>query len=196
VSSLIWDVVVCLFTISLTIVGTDVREFLLDGGDANGTNRIVAIDLQQDFIDLGQELYKGPTPGIEFRTANLLDPESTKVDDLKDRVNLLYTGAVFHLFTEEQQRAFAEKIASLLAKSGEVIAFGLHRGSKVAGVREHRWAGIPFVHSPETWKELWTSVLGDDAKNWTINANLRNTWTAAEYFDEEKQVLQWSLWRH
>jgi len=177
-------------------LGTDVRQFLLDGGDAHGTNKIIAVDLEQKFIDLGQDLYKGPTPGIEFRTANLLDPTDSNVDDLTSKVNLLYTGAVFHLFDEAQQRVFAKKIASLLATVGEVAVFGWHRGAQVAGARPHRTGGIIFSHSPESWKELWTEILGADSKNWQINATLRYSWTAAEHVNEDTPVLQWSLWKH
>ena len=190
----IWAVAVYLPKAWLMTVGTDVREFLLDGGDANGSNKIVAIDLRQDFIDLGQDLYKGPTPNIEFRTANLLEP-GTKLDDLKGKVNLLYTGAVFHLFDEQQQRVFAEAIATLLATSGEVVVFGTHRGAKVKSDRIHRSGLKLYSHSPESWKELWTDILGADAGNWQINAQLRYSWTAAEYVDENTPVLQWSLWR-
>jgi hypothetical protein len=170
----------------------------LDGGDANGSNKIIAVDLRQDFLDLGQELYKGPTKGIDFRAANLLDPNDSTLDDIKGNVTLLYTGAVFHLFKEDEQRIFAERIDSLLAKDGQVVVFGLHRGSQVAGARKNfssSAGGIPYAHSPESWKELWTDVLGDDAKNWTMKANLRYTWTPAENVNEEHPLLQWSLWR-
>ena len=181
---------------SLIVVGTDVREFLLDGGDANGKNKIIAVDLRKDFIELGQTLFKGPTPGIEFRSANLLDPSDKTLDDVKGKVTLLYTGAVFHLFGEEDQRTFAEQINTLLATTGEVVVYGLHRGAQKKGYRgSHHRGGIPFAHDPESWKELWTQVLGEDAKNWTFNAALRYTWTAAEYVDENTPVLQWSLWR-
>ena len=111
-------------------MGTDIREFLLDGGDADGSNKLIAVDLRQDFIDLGQNLFKGPTPGIEFRTTDLLDPADTSLDDVRGKVTLLYTGAVFHLFQEDQQRVFAENIKTLLATEGEVAVFGWHRGAK------------------------------------------------------------------
>jgi len=180
-------------------VGTDVREFIIDGGGAGGSNKVVAVDLQQDFIDLGQQLYKGPTPGIEFRVANLLDPKDTRVDDLKGKVTLLYTGAVFHLFEEHEQRLLAEKINSLFAKTGEVVAFGTHRGHKVAGRltgSSGSWMGLKaFAHDPQSWKRMWTEVLGEDVKNWALNAKLKSHWTDAEDVDENRPVLQWSLWR-
>lgn len=179
----------------LILVGTDVREFLLDGGDANGSNKIIGVDLQQGFLDLGQDLFKGPTLGIEFRRSNLLDSSDTTLDDVKGKVTILYTGAVFHLFKEDDQRKFAEKINSLLAKQGEVAVFGTHRGSKNSGIKESRSGIIRYSHSPQSWKEMWTDVLGDDARNWTITAELKNAWTAAEYVTEDHQILQWSLWR-
>jgi Methyltransferase domain len=179
----------------LILVGTDVREFLLDGGGANGSNKIIGVDLEQDFLDLGQALFKGPTPGIEFRAANLIDSPETRLDDIKGKVTLLYTGAVFHLFQEEDQRKFAENIYTLLAKEGEVVVFGMHVGAKVKGLKMSRSGGVTYAHDPQSWKELWTEVLGEDPKNWTMRAELRNSWTEAEYVNEEHQILQWSLWR-
>ena|SRR5436305_7951122 len=76
-------------------------------------------------MDLGQELFKGPNTGIEFRVANLLDSSDEALDDVKGKVNLLYTGAVFHLFKEDAQRRFAENIKALLATDGEVVVFGV-----------------------------------------------------------------------
>ena len=76
------------------------------------------------------------------------------------------------------------------------MAFGTHRGSKVPGILTgtSMWLSA-FAHSPESWKEMWRDVLGDDAKNWRINAELKSHWTDAEHVDESKPVLQWSLWR-
>jgi hypothetical protein len=176
-------------------VGTDIREFLLDGGDADGSNKLIAVDLRQDFIDLGQNLFKGPTPGIEFRTTDLLDPADTSLDDVKGKVTLLYTGAVFHLFQEDQQRVFAETIKTLLATEGEVAVFGWHGGAKEKGIRVSRSGKPLFAHDPQSWKELWAEVLGADAKNWTIRAELRNRWTGAEKADDHHTILEWSLWR-
>jgi hypothetical protein len=187
-----------MIAISDGVVGTDVREFLLDGGDANGSNRIVAVDLLQDFIDLGQKLYKGPTKGIEFRTANVLDNSDTRLDDLKGKVNILYTGAVFHLFLEDDQRTMAELIAKLLARDGETIAFGAHRGASKKGPRPHPVRDTTmFSHDPESWKEMWREILGDDAKNWTMETSLHKHWTGAEYARiGDGAWLQWSLWRN
>jgi hypothetical protein len=184
--------------LNLIIVGTDVREFLLDGGDANGSNRIVAVDLLQDFMDLGQKLFKGPTEGIEFRTANILDIADTRLDDVKGKVHILYTGAVFHLFSETDQRTMAEVIATLLSRDGEVIAFGAHRGASKKGERPGRTSErTRFAHDPESWKEMWREILGDDAKNWTIEASLQKQRTEAESPRERGGgSLHWSLWRN
>jgi hypothetical protein len=181
----------------LTTVGTDVREFLLDGGDANGANRIVGVDLLQDFLDLGQKLYKGPTKGIEFRAGNILDKSDTRLGDLKGKVQILYTGAVFHLFLEDDQCTFAENIKSLLATEGEVVAFGAHRGVRQKEMRMHPSVQLMmFCHDPESWKEMWREVLGDDAKNWTMKAELHDTWTEVEYTRANSAWLQWSIWRN
>lgn len=48
----------------LNILLQSAPTFLPDGGAANSANRIVAVDLLQHCIDLGEKLYKGPTKGI------------------------------------------------------------------------------------------------------------------------------------
>jgi hypothetical protein len=176
-------------------VGTDVREFVLDGGHADGKNKIVAVDLRQGYLELGQELFKGPTPGINFRAADLLDPLDKTLDDIKGKVTILYTGAVFHLFTEDKQRTFADGITRLISRDRPAVLFGLHRGAKVKGPRISSSGRAMFAHDPESWEELWQEVLGEDANNWDIRATLRDTWTAAEIVTPERLVLQWSLWR-
>jgi hypothetical protein len=176
-------------------VGTDIRGFLIDGGDADGSNKIIAADLRQDFIDLGQDLFKGPTPGIEFRTTDVLDSADTSLNDVKGKVTLLYTGAVFHLFQEDPQRVFAENIKTLLATEGAVVVFGWHACAREKGVFTSRSGQPLFAHDPQSWKELWTEVLGADAKNWTIRAECRNSWTAAEHAEIDRRYLEWSLWR-
>lgn len=40
--------------------------------------------------------------GIEFRTANLLDPSDKNLDGVEGKVKLLYTGAVLHLLQEDE----------------------------------------------------------------------------------------------
>jgi hypothetical protein len=176
-------------------VGTDVREFILDGGGANGQNKVLAVDLQQGFVDLGQELFKGPTPGIDFRITNLLDPNDTALQDLIGKVNMLYTGSVFHLFSEANQRRFAERIATLLTREGPAVAFGRHRGAKVAGMFGHSLGLKRFAHDPRSWEQMWREVLGAEAENWTFKTALKERWTTVEGIDHTALLLEWSMWR-
>lgn len=156
---------------------------------------MVGVDLRQEYLDLGEELFKGPTPDIEFRAADLMDPTDTRLDDIKGKVTILYTGAVFHLFDEQGQRAFAEAISRLLAPEGSTVVFGVHRGVESKGPFRGISRRFGWAHDPESWKQMWREVLGEDAKNWEIKGDLRTSWTPAEILDESRRVLQWSLWR-
>jgi hypothetical protein len=68
---------------------------------------------------------------------------------------VIYTGAFFHLFSEEQQLELARRIASLLSPEPGSMIFGWQAGLKEKSKRpEAKWVHV-FCHSPESWKEIW-----------------------------------------
>lgn len=140
-------------------MGTDVRKLVQDGFPAS---RIVGCDLRSEFIDAGYTLFGDRTTcSIAFFADDIfklsLEPTSpqtkpssdplkdvTMLNDLQGRMAYIYTGALFHLFVEETQRALVWRLASLLcvprgAVLGDApvkgcVIFGKHQGRKPAGV--------------------------------------------------------------
>lgn len=163
-------------------VGTDLRKLLQDGYPTNSSApNVYGCDLLPDFIKEGYKLYKdGPgtkTPApIEFFAddifnlpvkADSVDVHSVGLSSLRGKVDILYAGALFHLFDEEKQFGLAQRLVALIntkysaeRKNSETIIFGRHIGS-LEPTKAHRPSefGGAFGHSPSSWKELWETVL-------------------------------------
>ena len=138
-------------------VGTDVRKLVFD---KYPHQNIVAVDLEQDYIDLGFELYDDneknkitffaenifsvsltPSPPprqLDDVLKDLRTKKITSLEDLKGQASVLYTAHVFHLFHEEGQYQFALRLALLLKREKGSIIFGRHQGSDPAGLLPSR----------------------------------------------------------
>ena len=138
-------------------MGTDVRKLVRDGYPAAN---VLGCDLRLEYIELGHALF-GDTPAsspIRFFTANVFDlpvesPRSgtsttaaagdlgpgagtavTDLAQLRGALTHVYTGALFHLFNEDAQRALALRLAVLLRREPGAVVFGRHQGLEEAGV--------------------------------------------------------------
>ena len=192
-------------------VGTDVRKLVRDGYPAAN---VFGCDLRPEYIELGHALF-GDTPAsspIRFFTANVFDlpvesPRSgtstttaaaagdlgpgagiavTDLAQLRGALTHVYTGALFHLFNEDAQRALALRLAVLLKREPGAVVFGRHQGLEEAGVIDahlgryvrtrplaptrvplNNWARVPLLllysdrygHSAESWARLWKGVF-------------------------------------
>ena len=131
------------------LVGTDVRKLAKDGYTAQN---IVGCDLRDTFIESGFKLFHDKeTCGINFFSDDIfeLSPtpattlgqltkpfnESRRLEDLKGRLSHVYTGALFHLFTEEPQYAIAIRLIRLLKEDeSNCVIFGRHLGREFESI--------------------------------------------------------------
>ena len=130
----------------------------------------------------------------------------TSLNDLHGRVSAIYTGAFFHLFSEEKQREVAKLLAGLLfPEPGSIIA-GVHGGNARKGLWPPIIGGYKmFCHSPESWTELWRDVFndgkGEEEVSIEINVRLRKEVGGYDYFGtypgntDPYCVLEWYVAR-
>ena len=132
-------------------MGSEVRKLVFGGYPA--TN-VLASDIRQEFIDLGYDLYEDrQTCGIRFfqddlfslLSAGVPKPTSTdslsrpglsqvsRLSDLVGRVNHIYLGALFHLYTEDTQLAIALIVGTVLKREEGSVVFGRHQGHEEEG---------------------------------------------------------------
>ncbi|KZV98042.1 hypothetical protein EXIGLDRAFT_333064 [Exidia glandulosa HHB12029] len=160
-------------------MGTDVRKLAADGYPSS---RILGCDLRQIFLDLGHKLYRDSESGtcpIHFFTSDIFavqvpldlksDPGPLKISDVQDlsqlagRVRHIYTGALFHLFDEETQKAIALRLALLLMREPGSVIFGRHQGLRDAGYIDDHLGRLRYGHSPLSWPAMWRTVFEEVA---------------------------------
>ncbi|KAA1130153.1 hypothetical protein PGTUg99_008731 [Puccinia graminis f. sp. tritici] len=113
-----------------------------------------------------------------------IDLHSLKdLNPLKGAARFITLNQLFHFFDEAGQRKLAERCALLLSDEAGSTIFGMHIGGVKKGLESHKSVYFPnfclnstsltdennlsaiasnermYVHSPETWKELWESVF-------------------------------------
>ncbi|KAI0260008.1 hypothetical protein BC834DRAFT_832569 [Gloeopeniophorella convolvens] len=153
--------------------GVDVHKAAQDGWPAA---RIVATDIIAEFWELGHELFRSTemTLPATFIQGDLLDgahlslgppldhtPELTSLtslNQLRGHVTTIHASALFHLFSEEEQRALAVALGSLLAPIKGACVFGWSTGTAQVGNVEFAGAVShpqQYCHSPSSWEALW-----------------------------------------
>lgn len=128
------------------VVGTDVRNLVQDGYPAS---QVLGTDLRREYIDTGlNDLYRdADTCPIHFFSSDIFEVpllssaksttplhKITKLEQLVERVNHIYTGALFHLFDERTQFAIALRVGTLLNRKEGGVIFGRHQGREAEGV--------------------------------------------------------------
>ena len=78
----------------------------------------------------------------------------TTLTELRGHISVIHASSFFHLFDEEKQFDLAKRVGLLLDPRPGSIIFGSHSAMPVKGQRQGSF-GKAFVHSPESWTELW-----------------------------------------
>ncbi|POW06700.1 hypothetical protein PSHT_10276 [Puccinia striiformis] len=152
-------------------MGTDLRQIISHGWNRDDA---LGMDITSDWDTLGYKLFRDserPIPSFfgDILSLEVLN-ESTPVEvsparidlrsleslnPLKGRVKFLILNQVFHLFDEARQKTLAERCALLLSDEPGSAIFGMQMGGYTKGFESK-----VFVHSPESWRELWDSIFG------------------------------------
>lgn len=116
--------------------------------------------------DAFDDAFLAPTPVASRPPANTAPTLAglTTLTPLHARLSAIHASSLFHLFSEDRQRALARRIASLLSPEAGSIIFGMHGGRPAKGERVEASTtnshGIRmFCHGPESWAALWTTEV-------------------------------------
>ncbi|KAI1788614.1 hypothetical protein LXA43DRAFT_1183838 [Ganoderma leucocontextum] len=202
-----------------TCFGTDLRKVVTDGWDAKN---VVATDINPDFWAMGHKLFHtDPTsfpamfvPGNALTDEHLQIfpilptgsaantprpdlPSLTSLNPLRGHVSAIYLGNVFHLFTEQEQVRLARGLAGLLSPELGSVITGWHAGAPQKGEKTmvlglNNSAITQFLHSPETWKELWD---GEVFEKGTVRVEADLLSYKTEFAAGEFYFLRWSITR-
>ncbi|KIK62618.1 hypothetical protein GYMLUDRAFT_72806 [Collybiopsis luxurians FD-317 M1] len=183
----------------LKLVGNDIRKAVQDGYPVQNT---LASDLQKGLWDLGHELFRSTPetfsthfiegspvllecvpPFTKSSQLSAAPPTLSKVktlNELHEHVSVLYVGAFFHLFNEQQQEGIARALAGLLSPEPGSVIIGAQGGSsKKVG----RSCGKVYLGNIEVKAQLRHELGGDDYFGmWPGN-------------QDPMRILEWSVTR-
>jgi hypothetical protein len=130
------------------------------------------VELAAEFVDLGYELFNDRTT-LETHVLKV-DIFDVEVDQLTDKVDIVYVGLFLHLFGWDGQKKACQRIVQLLKNEKGVTILGQQMGS----VTPHQ---VPktstigrdmFKHDASSFEKLWKEVGEATGTEWKVNANL------------------------
>ncbi|KAK3385782.1 hypothetical protein B0H63DRAFT_560306 [Podospora didyma] len=154
-------------------LGQEIRQLVSDGAPSANT---FGSDICGGYFSVSYELFKDKDHlQTTFIEADIFDESSPLTERLAGKINIVYTGAFFHLFSLEEQEKAAARIVSLLVPQAGSLIIGRQSGSEEAG--PHSRSGdksdsAPFRHNPETWKALWDRIGERTGTSWEVDADL------------------------
>ncbi|KAL7809055.1 hypothetical protein V8C26DRAFT_412315 [Trichoderma gracile] len=170
--------------------GQEIRQLVHDGAPSINT---YGSDLWGEYLSMSYELFKDQDRlRTTFIAADIFDHSSPLVE-LTGKLNIIYVGDFFHLFSLEEQEQIAVRIIQLLAPQSDSLIIGRQSGGEVAG--ENTRAGDTsgrkhYQHSPQSWKQLWDRVGNMTGSKWSAEVDLcpEFRFKTSESADESSEV--------
>ncbi|KAA8899395.1 hypothetical protein FN846DRAFT_174347 [Sphaerosporella brunnea] len=139
-------------------VGQDLRY--LRSHERIPPSQLVGAELQQEFIDLGHELFldSPEETGIRMQAADIFDAHSWLEKEMRGKCAVVHASYFLHLFNYARQREAAERLVGYLrGRPGDVIV-GRMIGSAVAGEYMHPTVGVMMRHDLASFGKFWDEV--------------------------------------
>ncbi|KAI5796612.1 hypothetical protein EDC01DRAFT_689443 [Geopyxis carbonaria] len=142
-------------------VGQDLRH--LSAAENIPAEHLYGVDLKQEFIDLGYELFLDRDHfEAHFGVSDVFDTseDSWLIKECKGRMSVVHVGYFLHLFEYEKQVEVCQRIVELLMPKSGVMVVGRSTGSVEPGLFKHPTSGNMFRHNPESFEAMW-KLVGD-----------------------------------
>ncbi|CAK7203581.1 hypothetical protein SEUCBS139899_006318 [Sporothrix eucalyptigena] len=164
--------------------GYVLRQLAADGAP---TANLVGSDLEQQFLDLGYELFRDrETFGGSFVAGDMLSDEKDapghdRLAALDGTFDIVHAASFFHLFSWEDQVRLGERVVRFFRPAGTAtnsgqprLLFGRQVGNIAPVDRETLAARgeYRFHHNPETLQKLWDEIGGKTKTKWRVEAEL------------------------
>lgn len=158
-------------------LGQDLRKMVANGALST---HMYGCDIADGFWELGYELFQdNDTLQAKFMLADIFDLDSS-LKTLRGSVDILYLGAVLHLFSWQEQ---VDALVALvpLSKVGSTM-FGFGVGWVNGREFETKWKNATksmFYHDNETMQVMWQKVSKASGTKWEVKADL---WKMERFF--------------
>lgn len=162
-------------------IAQDIRKFLLDVSPSPSQSvpppnslvkRVYGAELLAAFVDIGYELFRDETvfPRTQFITPADVFDQSTgnALGRLDGQVDVLHTGAFFHLFDLDGMKRVARRCLKLLNRKGlgeewkgKALVFGEQVGNVNAGEYQRGDGRARYRHNAESWRAMWEDIVAE-----------------------------------
>jgi len=157
-----------------TCLGQDMRKLIFDGVPMES---VYGADILAEFVDIGYDLFgdEERLPRSHFVAPADIFDDSSPLQELDGRVDIVHANSVFHLFSWDDQVKAAKRVIKLLRpEKGSLIL-----GSQIAHVepgevssRPGRPSNTMYRHDEKSWERFWTSVGQDVGLSFTVRSSL------------------------
>lgn len=138
--------------------GQDIRRLVADGVDSR---KCYGSDLRLEFMDLGYELFRDKeTLQSRFIEGDIFDA-NTSLKQLDQKCDIVRAAAFFHLFSWDNQKIVAHRVAKLMRPQKGSLVVGAQVGHSTPEETPRREGGTRFQHNLESWRRMWKEV-GDE----------------------------------
>ncbi|KAL1878149.1 hypothetical protein Daus18300_002065 [Diaporthe australafricana] len=133
-------------------LGQDLRKLVHDGAPAEN---LYGAELNAPFIDLSYEFFRDKGLAVNFVEADaLVLSADSPLSKLKGTIDFVHLAMVLHCFGREDQRVVLENCVSILRpERGSLIL-----GTAVGDLEGSQAPAGHYMHSAETFKELWAEI--------------------------------------
>ncbi|KAK1519496.1 cytochrome P450 55A1 [Colletotrichum costaricense] len=148
-------------------VGQDLRRLVHDGV---ASSKIVAVELEQGYIDAGYELFRDRDRlETRFVNADMLDDGDARLNAMEGTFDTAHLGLCLHLWTREQQMVVLRRVIRLLKQEPGVMIVG-HAAGHADGIElKGVWDKPALRHNLETWEKMWAELSEQTGSKWKLN---------------------------
>ncbi|UNI22707.1 hypothetical protein JDV02_008570 [Purpureocillium takamizusanense] len=147
-------------------VGQVLRQLRADGVQGS---QLIGTDVLPKFIDIGYDLFRDRDRlGASFVVGDMLDPDDSRLDDLRARVTIIYAGSFFHLFNWTQQLYIGKRLVGFL-KPGtrNALIYGRHVGTSKPEAMSTGPNSV-YLHDRSSFQRLWDDVGMLTGTKWEV----------------------------
>ncbi|PHH70825.1 hypothetical protein CDD80_5706 [Ophiocordyceps camponoti-rufipedis] len=121
--------------------------------------QLIGTDVKPELIDIGYDLFGDRDRlGAAFVVGDMVDPDDSRLDQLRGAVTIIYAGSFFHLFNWTQQLYIGRRLVSFLKpKTRNGLVYGRHVGTTRPGEMSNGISSV-YLHDRESFQQLWDEI--------------------------------------
>ncbi|RFU29148.1 hypothetical protein B7463_g7183, partial [Scytalidium lignicola] len=150
--------------------GQEIRKLVFDGVSSE---QLYGSDLRPEFFELGYQLFQDKdTLKTKFIAANIFD-ETSGLDSLDGKIDIVFVGAFLHLFNYEEQVRVCQRVVRLLRPQKDSLIIGRQVGNVIGAEKKGTSNDhTVFRHNIESFKKMWDEVGQSTGTQWRVEATL------------------------